>query len=44
MKAEGAAIFDRTIQENPKVIGEPKALVETMGVPVDIREKMSPGR
>ena len=31
MKAESAAIFERTIQENPKVIGEQKALVESNG-------------
>jgi hypothetical protein len=30
MKAESAAVFERTIPENPKVIGTTKALVETM--------------
>jgi hypothetical protein len=30
--------------ENPKVTGATKALVETVGGSVEIREKMSPGR
>jgi len=37
MKAESAAIFELTIQENPKVIGATKALVETVGGSVEIR-------